>query len=410
MKAIRFNFTIPRYVLGLALGKYFPRILWNGMTCTYFDEIPEPKLPNDEWVLVKTRYGGICGTDMGTIHLHTSRYYLPLNSLPLTFGHENTGTIVQVGSKAGDWREGQRVVVEPLLWCRPRGFTDLCHYCSKGEINHCERVTDGDLAPGINIDTCRDTGGSWSQYYVAHSSQIYPLPDQVSDENGLLVEPFAVGLHAALMGYPQDHETVLIIGSGTIGLCTLAALRALGSNAEILVLARYSFQAEAARRLGASKIISAARNHDFYKELAEHTGARLFKPTLSKRIMVGGVDRTFECVGSDETLDDSLRLTRSGGQVILVGIPAVAKGVDWTAIIASELQISASNVYNHVEELGGERKPTFDIVIDWLARGVVDLSWMVTHRFRLDQYDQAFSQISSPGRNQVIKGVFEFPD
>ena len=409
MKAIRFVFTIPRYALGLALGKYFPRILWNGMTCSFFCEIPEPQLPSEEWVLVKTRYGGICGSDIGTIHLHTSRYYLPLNSLPLTFGHENVGTIVQVGNQVRDWQEGQRVVVEPLLWCRPRGFTDLCYYCSKGEINRCERVTDGDLAPGIYIDTCRDTGGSWSEYFVAHSSQIFPIPDQVNDENGLLVEPFAVGLHTALMGYPEDREKVLIIGAGTIGLCTLAALRALGSQAEIVVLARYTFQADAARKLGASKVISAARNYDYYTELAEHIGARLFKPTLSKRIMVGGFNRVFECVGSDESLDDALRLTRAGGQVILAGIPAIPKGIDWTPIIANELRVSGSSVYNHVDEFNGEKKPTFDIVIDWMKSGKVDLSWIVTHQYSLDQYDLALSQVSNHGRYQIIKGVFAFP-
>ncbi len=410
MKAIQFNANIPRYALGLILGKYFPKILWSGMSCTYLAEVPEPQLPGDDWVLVKTRYGGICGTDMGTIHLHTSPYYSPLNSFPLTFGHENVGTIAQVGTQAGNWHEGQRVVVEPLLWCQPRGFQDLCRYCAQGEINRCERVTDGDLAPGIYTGFCRDTGGSWSPYFLAHTSQIYPLSERINDENGLMIEPFAVGLHAALIGFPHDHETLLIIGAGTIGLCTLAALRALGSHAEILVLARYPFQAEAAQKLGASKIISAARNYDYFTDLAEHTGARLFQPIIGKRIMVGGVDRTFECVGSDGSLDDALRLTRSGGQVVLAGVPGIAKGVDWTAIFASELQVCAASGYHHAEEFGGERKPAFDIVIDWLTRGEVDLSWMVTHRYSLDHYDQALIQLSNLGRNQVIKGVFAFPD
>ncbi len=108
-----------------------------------------------------------------------------------------------------------------------------------GEVTRCEHLTQGKLAPGLMIGTCRDTGGSWSPYYLAHVSQLYRAPDEISDENALMVEPFAVGLHAALQNFPADHERVMILGVGTIGLTTLAALRALGSQAEIIVLARY---------------------------------------------------------------------------------------------------------------------------------------------------------------------------
>ena len=137
------------------------------------------------------------------------------------------------------------MVIEPSLWCEPRGFKDFCEFCEKGEINRCLRITEGDVSPGFSIGLCSDTGGSWSPYFVAHKAQLFRVPDEISDENGLMIEPFAIGLHAVLQNYPEDSEQVLIIGAGTIGLCTLASLRALGSKSEVIVLGRYDFQKKA---------------------------------------------------------------------------------------------------------------------------------------------------------------------
>jgi len=406
MKAIQFNATIPRYVLGTTLGKLFPSLLWSGLSCTYLADVPEPQLPGDEWAVINTHYGGICGSDMGAIHLHASPYFSPFLSFPFTFGHENYGSIAEIGRGVNDLRHRQRVVVEPLLWCTPRGFEDLCRYCARGEINRCERQTTGDVAPGLMIGNCRDTSGSWSEFFVAHHSQIYPLPEAINDENALMIEPLAVGLHAVLQNMPADDEVVLIVGAGSIGLCLLAALRSLGSRSHVLVLARYPFQAQAARKLGADEVILSNKDHDHYQELVSKTDASLLQPMIGKRVVVGGVDRTFECIGSDTSLDDALRLTRAGGRVVLVGVPGISKHVDWTAIFANELDVRASFTYNHTEQFGGRTWRTFDLALDLMQRGLVDLSWMVTHRFRLEDYAQAFSR--NTARSQTIKSVFTF--
>ena len=228
MKAIRFNATIPRYAAGLALGKVSAAQLWSGRSCTFVEDVPVPILPGPDWVRIKTRLGGICGSDLSVIRLNTSPYYSAFTSFPYTFGHENVGTIAEMGPAVTGWQPGERVVVEPLLWCTPRGFEEQCEFCRRGEINRCLRTNDGALAAGLFIGACRDTGGSWSPYFVAHQSQLYRLPEHLSDENALLVEPFAVGLHPALQHMPADDETVLILGAGTIGLSMLAALRAPG--------------------------------------------------------------------------------------------------------------------------------------------------------------------------------------
>ena len=150
MKAIQFNASVPRYALGLALSRIYPPLLWSGVSCTFAADVPEPTLPGPDWVKLHTRYGGICGTDLSAIHLHTSPYYSPFTSSPFTLGHENMGTIAEKGSKIVDWQIGERVIVEPTLWCAPRGFAqdEWCEYCSKGIINQCQRTTEGDLAPG----------------------------------------------------------------------------------------------------------------------------------------------------------------------------------------------------------------------------------------------------------------------
>ncbi|HEY6042274.1 MAG TPA: alcohol dehydrogenase catalytic domain-containing protein [Anaerolineae bacterium] len=423
MKAIRFDTAVPRNKLGRAmlalapttmirLGRWidriYPSLMWSGLMNTYLDEVPEPPLPNDEWVRVNTRYGGICGSDTAIIHLSTSEYYTALTKTPITIGHENVGRISLVGANVKGWSVGDRVVVEPLLWCKPRRFTDLCRYCARGEINLCERVTEGTVSPGLLIGGCRDTGGSWSPSFVAHESQLYRVPDHVSDENALLVEPFAIGLHAALQYFPRDDETVLILGAGIIGLGTLAALRTLGSKARLLVLARYDFQAEAARRLGASEIISAARSNDYYTDIAKRTGARVLQPLTGKRVVIGGVDRTYECVGNDSSLDDAVRLTRGDGTVVIIGEQGITHDVDWSAIFLKELDVRASYTYHHDESFEGKKWRTFDLALDWMERGVLDIGWLVTHRYKLAEYRHALDAVSHRGASKVIKAVFEF--
>jgi len=404
MQAVQFTFSYPRYALGLTLGHWFPSILWSGASCTVIREVPEPSLPGPDWVKVKTRLGGVCGTDLGAIYLKTSPYYSPYSSFPFTFGHENVGNIAELGSNVKGWSIGQRVVVNPILSCVTRGFSDLCEYCARGEINRCQRFTEGSLAPGIMTGTTRDTGGSWSPYFLAHQAQLYAVPENVSDENAVMVEPYACGQHAVLIDFPKDDETILILGAGTMGLVTLAALRALGSKARILVSARYANQTEAAERLGASEVLRG----DLYPQVAERTGAEILKPLLGRLVVEGGVDRVYECVGSNRSLDDANRLTRSGGKVVLVGIPGIAKGVDWTAIFAQELTVLAARQFHDTEPYQGKTWRAFDLALDLMAKDKLDLGWMISRKYPLRNYQRALSDLAQKGSQGIIKAAFEF--
>lgn len=408
MKAIQYNAAIPRYALGKALGKIAPEILWSGLSCTFEADVPPPLLPGPDWVRIQTIYGGICGTDIGTIHLHTSPYYSPFSSFPFTLGHENVGVIETLGPETPpEWQVGERVVVEPLLWCAPRGIEPWCEYCARGEINRCQRITEGDISAGPMTGTCRDTGGSWSRSFIAHPAQLFRVPENVSDENALMVEPFAIGLHTALVANPQPHEIVLIVGTGTIGLTTLAALRSLGFSSRILILARYDFQVEAARRLGADVVLN-GQEADAYEWVAAQTGGQVRHPIIGKRVVSGGADVTIECAGSDPAIDQAMRFTRDGGRMVLAGIPGIARGIDWTAMFAQELTVLASRNYHNVEPWHGRRWKAFDLALHLMESGQVDLSWMITHRYRLENYKQALRAASDRGVSGMIKGIFDF--
>ncbi|MBK5107538.1 MAG: zinc-binding dehydrogenase [Anaerolineales bacterium] len=409
MKAIQFNLTIPRYILGLGLGKLSSDVYWSGLTCTQYKDIPDPQLPGEDWVMVKTRLGGICGTDMSAVKLTASTYSSPLVTFPFVIGHENIGRIEKIGCEVKNWEVGDRVVVEPALWCKPRGIKQLCPYCAKGEINHCINITKGSVSPGISTGLCHDTGGSWAPYFVAHEEQLYKVPENISDENGMMIEPFVIGLHTALKYFPQDSEQVLIIGAGTIGLCVLAALRALGSEAELIVVARYPFQAEAARTLGANHVIRGSRDSSYYESIVDLTGADLKNPIMGKPLVMGGVDRVFDCVGSNSSLDDAMRLTRNGGQVIFVGEPGMVKNLDWTPIFTQDLAVNAAYLYDHNEQYKGQIWKTFDLAIHLMENEGVDIGWMVTHKFALNEYKQAFSVSDHKKQEEAIKIAFEFP-
>jgi L-iditol 2-dehydrogenase len=413
MKALQFNVSVPRYVAGKVLGSLYTPLYWSGLSCLRYGDVAEPALPGADWVRIKTRYGGICGSDWGLIHLHDSLYLSPFGSQQFILGHENLGTIVEVGPQVEGWSVGERVIAELMLPCATRGFSEPCPSCERGEYNLCERFADGALAPGTILGSCADTGGSWGPVYVAHQSQLVRVPENVSDENAILLDALSSALHAILCNPPEDDQAnrrppaVLVLGAGTIGLCAVASLRALGSQARILVLAKHRFQAELARHFGADEILFLSRNRDYYHVLAERTGGKLYQPILGKPALIGGADVVYECVGSDDSVDDALHLTTAGGKVVLIGLAAVPKGVDWTPVWFRELTLKGTYGVA-VESYQGRRMRTYEVGLELMAQGKLDLSPLLTHKFRLAEYRRAFHTLRAKGPNGVSKAVFTF--
>jgi threonine dehydrogenase-like Zn-dependent dehydrogenase len=221
-----------------------------------------------------------------------------------------------------------------------------------------------------------------------------------------MVEPTAVALRPLLRYRPQDSETVLVVGGGVIGQCVIAALRALGSGARVIALVKYAFQAEAARRFGADAVVHLGRGDQHYDAIADFTGARLRRPMMGKRVVIGGADLTVECVGSGRSLDDSLRLTRAAGRVVVLGLAATPRGVDWTPVWLKELQVTGGFAYAW-ESHEGRRQRTMGIVLDWMARGKLDVSSLVTHRFGLHDFARAFRTATGKAGSSAFKVAFE---
>jgi len=407
MKGVVFRLSIPRYGLTLALGRIIPSAYYGPLACVQMDELPEPRLLNDHWVKVKTRYAGICGSDVGLVRLHDSPSSSPYSSLPFVFGHENMGTVAEVGATVTNLTVGQRVIADPLLPCPTRDLPEWCLHCQQGEWSRCSKVREGTPGVGFQLGNNMTVGGSWAPYYLAHPFQIFPLPNNVSDENAILVDAFASALHPVMRSRPTNDQTILVLGAGTMGLGVVAALRAIGFSGRLLVAARYPFQAELARHYGADEIIDA--RSDVYRAVADYTGGTLHKPVIGKRVMLGGgADVVYECVGSDDTLDDALRLARPGGKVVLIGLSGVTKRVDWTFVWLKELTV-AGTLCSSTEDYAGERKRCYEVILNWMAEGRLDLTPLLTHRFRLEDYKRALAMSFRKSQHRMVKAVFEFP-
>jgi threonine dehydrogenase-like Zn-dependent dehydrogenase len=253
------------------------------------------------------------------------------------------------------------------------------------------------VGPGTFTGFCARTGGSWSPVFLAHRSQLLRVPDTVSDENGVMLEPFATALHAVLRNPPPEGGTALVLGAGTIGLCVVAALRGLGYDNRIVVVAKHRFGADVTLLPGDDE------------PLAETLSARLHRPILGDPLVSGGAEVVYECVGHAASLRTGIRFTREGGTMVLLGLAAVPKGIDWTPVWMKEIAIHGSYVYGF-DSYQGRRVRTFQLALDLMVEGKVDLAPLVTHRFRLEDYRKALAVATRKSRHRVVKAVFTFRD
>ena len=203
-------------------------------------DVDPPEPPADGWVRLRPRLAGICGSDLATIDGRSSRYFEPIVSFPFTPGHE----------VVGDLDDDSRAVLVPILSCSTRGIDPVCPGCAAGAINRCERLAFGHLEPGLQTGFCTDTGGGWSTQLIAHESQLVPVPKAMPDEQAVMVEPTACAVHAARSLRPAVG-TVAVIGSGTLGLLTIAALRVHADPTTIMATAKHPAQQKLATELGA---------------------------------------------------------------------------------------------------------------------------------------------------------------
>ncbi len=366
-------------------------------------EVDAPQLPAPDWYRVRPLLAGICGSDLATLDGRSSRYFEDIVSFPFVPGHEVVGVVEEGdGDRAGDGAgdeplaAGTRVVVEPVLGCTARGIEPPCSACAERRVGGCERVAFGHLAPGLQIGFCADTGGGWSHAgLVAHRSQLHRVPDSLSDDDAVMIEPTACAVHAALAGGVEPGETVAVLGGGTVGLTTTAALRQLATPGALLVGAKYAHQRDLAGELGADLAVTPP-------QLTRAVRRRSRSLTTSGHL-TGGADVVVDCVGSADSLAQSLAMVRPRGRIVLVGMPGRVS-VDLAPLWHREVSLAGAYAYGS-ERSGQTVRRTFDIAMEVVA--AARLGRLVSARYPLERFEEAVAHAGAAGRRGAVKVVFE---
>ncbi len=345
-----------------------------------------PELPGDGWHRVDTRLAGICGSDLATVEGQSSRYFEPWVSFPFVPGHEVVGTLA----------DGRRMVLEPVLGHAARGFEPPFEGAAPGDGNDYRHLIAGPLDPGIQTGYCASTGGGWSQQFVAHESQLHEVPDSMSDETAVMIEPAAVGIHAALRAPIGPGDRVAIIGAGTVGLCTLAAIRQLCPPAQIIMAAKYPEQIDLAHSLGADLVVAP---DELTRAVRRSTGSHIIGGDLS-----GGADIVIDAVGNEASVDQAIGITRPRGSVVMVGMPGRVS-VDLTALWHRETALLGAYTYGTETLPDRSTAPTFELALSLVTDA--DLGRLVSATYRLDDYEAALDHAANAGRRGAIKVCFD---
>lgn len=406
MKALVISKSVPRYLLTRVLSGRFPRLVLGPTSLLRLKDIPEPELPRPDWVKLRTILSGICGSDLVVINGRSSLYLSAFTSFPFVPGHEIVGEIIEVGQEVQGFKVGDRVVIEPALGCAVRGMANLCSACAAGRYANCQRTTEGALGAGLQTGYCRSLPGGWGERFVAHVSQLHPVPTDFSDQAAVLLEPLSCAIHGVLRTETPVAGPVLVVGCGVVGLLTIAALKSMRPASRIVAVAKYPFQASSAKALGADAVCPPGVNG--YQQLAGEVGAKLFPVIREKPAVVGGFPVVYECVGTSAALDDAVRWTEENGTVVALGMPSDAR-TDLTPLWHQQVLLTGAYAYGLEHTDNGEVK-TFDLALGLMAnRQFRDrLAALVTHEFPLRRYKDAIVTAGRAGRLDGAKVAFSF--
>ena len=398
MKALRFSRNIPRYAAARLAGSVVAG-RGAGPGPLELVDIDVPDLPGPDWVRIRPRLAGICGSDLATVDGRSSRYFEPIVSFPFVPGHE----------VVADLDDDSRVVLEPVLGCATRGIDPPCAACARGDLGGCEAITLGNIEPGLQSGFCCDTGGGWSTQMVAHTSQLHPVPDDMSDEAAVMVEPTACAVHGAHRAAPEPGARIAVLGAGTLGLLTVAALRDRAPDATILVAARYPEQKALAAALGADIVVAP---EEWRRGVRRMTGSLAVGDGHIDRL-TGGADVVVDCVGSADSITESLAAVRPKGRVVMVGMPGSVQ-VDLTGLWHREIELVGAYAYgtettpDGTGPTGDNRVRTFDLAFDLVRRA--DLGRLVSATYPLSRYRDAIEHAAGAGARGAVKVAFDLRD
>jgi (R,R)-butanediol dehydrogenase / meso-butanediol dehydrogenase / diacetyl reductase len=284
---------------------------WYARSDLRYDEVPEPTVGPGE-VKARINLAGICGSELKE-YAH-GPVMLPIEKAPIIIGHEFAGKVVEVGAGVTDFQVGDRVSGLGYRKC------DECHYCKKGIYNLC-------LNGGF---TGMNTQGCMAEYLVAPDYSYYKLPNSVSDEEGALVEPLSVAMHAVRRGKVQAGDRVAIVGDGAIGLSALASARASGAT-EVYLVSKHKNRGKVAAAMGATAVINLS-DGDPVKRVSSLTGGL-------------GVDVAIECVGKMDAARLTVDLAGRGGTIVLVGVFEKPEEFNLASLGFPEKTIVGSSIY-----------------------------------------------------------------
>jgi len=317
-------------------------------------QVERPFIPAPNFVLARVRVAGICGTDLR--HWKKPEPELECHIM----GHELAGEVVEVGEAVTNVKPGDRVVIETVMG------DGVCDYCRIQRYNICEHLYD--------VRT-KYVSRAYAEYVAGPAEKFYKLPDHVSFDEAALIDTFSVCLHAQHLSGLGINDKVAVIGAGPIGIGQMMLAKA--SGADVIICDLVQSALDLAKELGADAVVNAA-DTDAVEQVKSFTDGR-------------GADIVFECAGGEsmpQTLPQATKMVRRGGKVVIVGgfdAGETAIPLEWQRIQMSEIQLipSASFAMHDIYREQG-------MVLDLIAKGQLDVKKLITHRFTLDQINQAF--------------------
>jgi threonine dehydrogenase-like Zn-dependent dehydrogenase len=408
MSTLLFERSLPRFAAA-RLASSFGSGRGAGVGPLRLVDTETPPLPHGAgWVHLSPLLSGICGSDLATLDGRSSRYFEDIVSFPFVPGHEVVGTVT-TDATAHDGKPlvaGSRVVLQPVLGCAARGITPMCPACTAGQVGNCGNLAFGHIRPGLQTGFCADTGGGWStEGLSAHTSQLFAVPAELSDADAVTVEPVACAVHAVLHSGIREGDVVAILGAGTLGLTVTAALSHLSATARValprvvVVGARYPHQQRLARTFGATEALPpdqlprAVRRHSRSLSFGGESG--------QTATLTGGADVVIDCVGSAESITDSLAMVKPRGTVSLVGMPGKVT-VDLAPLWHREVRLAGAYAYGTEAP---EHVPTFDLAFEVAAAH--QTGQLVSATYPLARFEEAVAHAGAVGRRGAVKVAFD---
>lgn len=314
-----------------------------------FNSVPIPQTQPGQ-VLIKIKRIGVCGSD---IHVYHGKH--PYTKYPVTQGHEVSGQVAELGEGVAGLHVGQKVTIEPQVYC------GHCHPCTHGKYNLCETLK----VMGFQ------TTGTASTYFAVDAAKVTPLPDGMSYDEGAMIEPLAVTVHAARRAGDVAGKKVCVLGCGPIGILLVQTLKALGA-AEVLVTDISDYRLALAKECGADHAVN-TRNAAFGEALAA-----AFGPDKA--------DLIYDCAGNDITMDQAIQNARKGSTIILVAVYAGLARCDLAKLNDSELTLDTTMMYRHED---------YQDAIDLVGKGKIRLTPLMSKHFPFTDYAETYRYIDA---------------